>query len=349
MLDLVPEIPPRWIGKKKWQKESSAGDTFYIDGTSALILSEKGFLEEVYQYMPSMHVPQSVIAQLLKYKQKFIYIPGQVGYMQYVGKRLRVSEIDPVQREEMWKNFENSVKVLESKPENISVISAASKLESFVEQEIPAELCDACILAQENEMPVLTEDYLYLQTNAIMTGKRAPEYCSAFALMRTLYEQKKMSFERFLFFFGYLSSYRFRLLPVTVDDIEKAVFGDGVIRLLQPERIKWLNFPLTLSEDYGVSFASAFRVTARFLIRVLIDDAVLPDFAERIFIEILSSFPTDKDKSYLGQLLLAFSAQEIEKMHGQLTIGTAAKNKISRLSTYARIYRTGSILWTPPN
>jgi hypothetical protein len=269
--------------------------------------------------------------------------------MQYVGRQFRFSAIDPDQRERIRKHFENSVKLIESKPENIGVISAASKIDSLIEQTIPAELCDACILAQKKETPVLTEDYLYLQANEITTGKKAPEYCSAFSLMRVLYEQRKITFEKFLSFFGYLSGYRFRFLSVTVDDMEKAVFGDGIITILRPERIKWFNFPLTLSEAYGVPFASAFRVVATFLIRVLTEDAVLPDVVERIFLEVLSDFPTDKDKSYLGQLLLAFSTREIEKMHRQIIIGTSAKDKIARLSTSAKIYRTGNILWTPPN
>ena len=152
------------------------------------------------------------------------------------------------------KNFENSIKLLESKPQNISAISAAIKAECFSEQRVSAELCDACVLAQKDNVPVLTEDFLYLKANELDTKKKATEYCSAFALVRVLYEQKKITFEQYLNFFAYLSSYRFRFLHLTTEDIEKAVFGDGIIVTLQPERIKWLNFPLTLSEQYGVSF-----------------------------------------------------------------------------------------------
>lgn len=335
--------------QKEVAKRIIAGDAFYIDGTSALILSETGLLEESYPYLANMQVPQSVIALLLKCKERFIYIPGQVGYMQYVRGQLRFSAIGPDQRERIRKHFENSVKLLESKPENIGAISAASKIDSFIEQTIPAELCDACVLAQENETPVLTEDYLYLQANEITTGKKAPEYCSAFALMRVLYEQRKITFEKFLSFFGCLSGYRFRFLSVTVDDMEKAVFGDGIITILRPERIKWLNFPLTLSEAYGVPFASAFRVVATFLTRVLTEDAVLPDVVERIFLEVLSDFPTDKDKRSLGKLFLAVCAREIEKIHRTIIIGTAAKDKIARLSMLAEIYKAGNSLWKPPN
>lgn len=236
------------------------------------------------------------------------------------------------------------MKLLESKPANIGVISAANKTDDFIEQKIPEELCDACVLTQEGGTPVLTEDYLYLQANGIMTGKKVPGYCSAFALMRVLYEQRKLTFEKYLDFFSYLSGYRFRFLPFTVDDIEKAVFGEGIITVLRPERIRWFNFPLTLSEPYGVPFASALRVVATFLIRILTQDDILPDITERIFLEILSGVPIDKDKRSLGKFILALCTREIEKMHKTLIIGPAAKDKIARLSALLDIYKGSNSL-----
>src|SRR5208337_3787069 len=104
------------------------------------------------------------------------------------------------QGELLHQKFEHAVKLLESKPENIGVISSANKIGCLSEQKVPAELCDACILAQKDKTPVLTEDYLSLQVNEIETGKKAPEYCSAFALMRVLYAQKKITFEKYLGF-----------------------------------------------------------------------------------------------------------------------------------------------------
>lgn len=338
------------IGEMEQQKGIAkrivAGDAFYIDGTSALILSETGLLNELYPRLPNLRVPQSVIAMLVKCKEKFTYVPGQSGYLQYVQGGLRFSPISPEDREVLQKRFADAVRLLESKPENIGLISAASKTDCFSEQRIPAELCDACVLAQRDGTPVLTEDYLYLQGNEIETSKKAPIYCSAFALMRVLCEQGQISFEKYLGFFGYLSSYRFRFLPLTIDDIEKAVFGDGLIRTVRPERIRWFNFPLTLSENYGVPFATAFSVVAAFFIRVLTDDSTLPEIAERIFVEILSAFPTDKDKRLLGKIILTVCVKEIGK-NNTIIIGTATQRKVDRLSQIARIYSNGNSLWVP--
>jgi tetratricopeptide (TPR) repeat protein len=335
------------------QKEAATkvidGEPFYMDGTSALILSENGLLAEIFSFLPNIMVPQSVITLLLDCKEKFRYIPGQSGRMQYVRGHLRFTEIDPGHGELIRKNFDKTLNFLESKPENIASISAANKDDSFIEQELPPEICDACILAQKDDSLVLTEDYLYLQANAATTGKSAPEYFSALALVRVLYERKIITFEKYLGFFSYLSSYRFRFLPITVNDIEKAVFGDGSIMVFTPERIRWFNFPLTLSTTYGVSFDSALRVVAIFLTRILTDDAVLPDMAERIFLEILSEFPTDRDKRSFGKLLLAVCTKAIERINKGIIVGTAAKNKLDRLSQLAEIYNAGNSLWTPPN
>jgi tetratricopeptide (TPR) repeat protein len=323
------------------------GSPFYIDGTSALILSETGLLLEIYSNLPALRVPQSVIAMLLKFKEKFNYVPGHAGYLQYIKGQLHISKNDQDRRESLQKKFGDTVKLLELKPGDIYAISAASKADRFTEQKVPSELCDACVLAQKSEAAVLTEDYFYLQANSLETGKEIPAYCSSLALVRVLYEQKKITFDTYLNFFAYLSGYRFRFLQLSADDIGKAVFGDGPISIVRPEKIRWFNFPLTLSEEYGVPFATAFGVISIFLMRILTDDVIAPDTAERIFIEILSTFPTDKDKRILGKLLLSVCVRTIKNVHGSVIIGTNVQRKIDRLFQLAEIYVDGNRLWTP--
>ena len=151
-------------------------------------------------------------------------------------------------------------------------------------------------------------------------------------------------------YFGYLSSYRFRFLNLTSDDIEKAVFGDGEIKTVKPENIRKLNFPLTLSEEYGVPFQTAFRVIGLFLIQVLIDNAITVEIAEKIFVEILSSFPTDMGKKELGQLLLAVCTRIIENNKSKFLVHAENQllyDKVNRLSQLTEIYSSDSKLWTP--
>jgi uncharacterized protein YejL (UPF0352 family) len=235
--------------------------------------------------------------------------------------------------------------MLEAQLHNIIAISSANKADCFTEQKVPPELCDACILAQKENLPLLTDDFLYLKANEIETGKIAPEYCSSFVLIHELLEQKKIDFDLYLNYFSYLSSYRCRFLAISTDDIKRAVFGDGNIILMQPERIRQFNFPLTLSEEYGVPFNLAFNVVEKFLLKVFIDYSILPETANKIFAEIISEFPTDLNRYILGKMFIDVIAQSIKKLQRTIIIGNRIQKKVEFLLQSIEIYKPN--LWTP--
>jgi tetratricopeptide (TPR) repeat protein len=323
---------------------------FYIDGTSALFLSESGMLPKIYKHMPNLKVPQSVISFLANTADRFRFEPGQTDHhMGYARGQIIFSSIDKDRRDLMRSRFISSIKLLESTPESIGIISSANKIDCLSESRTPAELSDACILAQKEDIPVLTEDLLYLKLNETETKKKAPEYFSSLVLLRALYEKQQISFDEYLEYFGYLSSYRFRFLNLTTDDIEIAVFGDGEIKTVKPENIRKLNFPLTLSEEYGVSFQTAFRVVGLFLIQVLIDSAVTVEIAEKLFVEILSSFPTDMGKKELGQLLLRVCIRAVENTKSKSVVHIDDQmlyKKVDKLFQLTEIYSSRSKLYT---
>lgn len=323
---------------------------FYIDGTSALFLSEIGYLKKIYKYIPNLKVPQSVISLLGDINEKFTYTTGQVGHMGYAQGKINFSSVDKEKRELIKTNFVESVKLLESNADNIEVISSANKIDCFSEKEIPSELSDACILSQKEDLPVLTEDFLYLKMNELETKKKSPKYFSSLALLRALYEDGKIDFDEYTDYFGYLSSYRFRFLSLNSNDIEMAVFGDGNIKTVKPENIRKLNFSLTLSEEYGVPFQTAFTVVGRFLFKVLMDDTITADIAEKIFIEILESFPTKKNKKDLGQMLLRICLRAIENNKSKFILFPniqVINEKLGKLLQTTEIYNSETQLWIP--
>jgi len=277
---------------------------FYIDGTSAMFLSETGMLQKIYAQLPNLKVPQSVISLLAEITDRFRYSPGQTGHMGYTQGKITFSSIDKDKRDLIRSNFVASIKLFELNPTNIGIISLANKIDCFSETQVSAELSDACILAQKENLPVLTEDFLYLKVNELETKKKAPEYFSSWALVRVLYEEGYITFDEYLEYFSYLSSYRFRFLSLSPDDIDKAVFGDGDIKNIKPENIRRFNFPLILSEDYGVPFDVGLKVVGIFFFRKMMDDAVELDNVEKIFVEIIESFPTKMNKKEFGERLL---------------------------------------------
>jgi len=323
--------------QKEIAKRIICGEKFYIDGTSALVLSETGLLADIYQHLSGLTVPQSVITLLLEINDKFRVVPGQAGNMAYSQGRLVFSSVDPEKRRKIRSNFLEAIKLLESKPENVEAISKANKTGEFSERGIEPALSDACILAQRDQFLVLTEDFTYLKVNELETKKTAPVYCSAFSLVRVLYEMGEIGFDKYLAFFSYLASYRFRFLPITVEDIEKSVFGDGDIKAFAPENIRLFNFPLTLSEDYGVPFDRAFPVVGRFLVKILMDDALVPEMVDKIFVEILETFPT-KNKKELGQMFLTVSVRVINNIQKRMVVSTKVQEKVDSLTRLIEIY-----------
>ncbi|MES2134876.1 MAG: tetratricopeptide repeat protein [Patescibacteria group bacterium] len=330
--------------QKEVAKEIISGTPFYLDGTSALFLSETGLLEKIYKHIPNLKVPQSVISLLLELGEKFRDFPGQAGFMRYAKGKIQFSQPDSSKREMIQKNFENSIKILETESKGTEVISQANKSKEFSEEKVPPSLADACILAQRDEVPILTEDFLYLQVNVHETKKKIPKYCSTLALVRVLYEQGKITFEEYLNFFSYLSSYRVRFLPIAVEDLEKAVLGDGALKQVRVEELRKFNFPLTLSEEYGVEPRIAARLVGHFLIKMLIDDSILPEIVEKVFAEIIPTFPTKQPRKIFARTMLIACVQAINQNKGALIIGSRAQEKIDRLSQFVQVYDPGGII-----
>jgi len=128
------------------------------------------------------------------------------------------------------------------------------------------------------------------------------------------------------------------------------VFSDGKIKVIRTENIRKLNFSLTLSEEYGVSFQNAFAVVVRFLFKILIDDTITSDIVEKIFVEIIESFPMEKEKKNLGQMLLGVCTKAVEKNKSKWILTKTSKTtqeKIDKLSQATEIFSSGIQIWTP--
>ena len=333
--------PDEFSEQKSVAKRLLSGESFYLDGTSALMLSESGLFRRVFPFVPELKVPQSVVTLLFALKERFDYEPGQGGHIAYVDGKILVSELDREKQNAIKNNFGATIELLEGNLSNIVVISAANKHGGFMEQKVAPSLADACILAQRDGTSVLTEDFLYLKANELETKKAAPTYCSSLALLRVLYEEGKVSFDEYLDYFYYLSAYRVRFLPMTTDDLEKAVFGDQVIKIVRPEQLRKFNFGLTLSEEYGVLPRIAFDVVGTFLFRVLVDDAVSADIATKIFVEIVTMFPTTKSRKGFGRILLLLTIQAInESRKRSLVVGSKdrVQEKVDAITEFLRAY-----------
>ena len=128
------------------------------------------------------------------------------------------------------------------------------------------------------------------------------------------------------------------------------VLEEGKIQTINPENLRKLNFPLILSEEYGVSFQSALKVIMGFLLKVLTDNTITVEISEKIFLEILESFPTNKNKKDLGYMLLrnCFKIIKDNKSDFVFSFNSEVVNeKIKKLVQVSEIYNSPSEIWIP--
>jgi len=336
--------------KKAATKVIESKASFHIDATSALFLCEIGLLPKIISHLPGLKVPQTVINLLADISEKFRYTEGQTESIGYVQGKISISTLEKDKSDLIRSNFLKGIEILESNPDNVCVISEANKIDCFPEMKIPTALCDACSLAQRDNTPVLTDDPLYLKMVELQTKQAAPEYFSSLALIRILYEQNKLSFDEYLKFFGYLSSYRCRFLYLNCVDIEKAVFGDKQINVINVKNILQFNFPLTLSVDYGVPSNIAFRVVFGFFIKVLSDNTVTFDVKEKILFQIIDTFPTDLNKKDFGHMMLSACLKAIDHMDQNIILSINTKklrSDVDKLLQSTEIYGSEIKLWKP--
>lgn len=306
-------------------------EPFYLDGTSAWVLAETGLLSKLHQHLPHIKVPQSVISLLLEIKDKLSYKPGQKGQMFYSNGKIGYSELNPEARDKVGQRISETIALLEANPTSIGVISSATKEDVFSEREVPASVTDATILSQRENIPVLTEDFLYLHMNELETKKPKPRYFSSLVLIRVLYEHGRISFQEYLDFFAYLASYRFRFLQITTPDLEKALFGDGPITSIQIDNLKKFHLPMTLSAEYGVNTENAIKLVFQFLLKLLIDGSVSVSVIEQVFTEIMSNYPTDKNRALLGGVVIS-SAVKVINENRTIVVGANTQEKIDALA-----------------
>lgn len=287
------------------EKIISNKEPFYLDGTSAWVLAETGLLIKIIQYIPKIKVPQSVIGLLFDIKEKLSYKPGQVGQMVYSNGKLEFFELNTDAVDLVIERISETVELLEGNSAQISVISLASKVNVFSEKEIPPYLTDAAIMAQKENVPILTEDFLYLHMNEVETQKLSPQYFSSIVLIRALYQQDKISFKEYLEFFSFLAFHRFNFLQIRTQDLEKALFEDSTNKdEVQLDNLNKFNLPLTLSLEYGADSVSALNVIVELIHKLLLDRTVSEKVLVKIYIEIISKYPTDKSKNVLGKEIM---------------------------------------------
>jgi hypothetical protein len=322
------------------------GKAFYIDGTTAAILAESGYTEMLCEKLSGMKVPQSVVDLLISLKEKNTSSPGSVGYISLRDDNIHYTRTNDALLLSIKERYDNAIRMYEENPSTIDSISEAAKNKHDIERLALPELSDACILAQLNKAFVFTEDFLYLHANAQYTKKELPRYTSLISVVRVLYKQGKISFVDYLNIFSVLAFNRWRFLPVAPSDLENAVYGDGAIKLFQPEKIHLLNLPLLLSEPYGVAFSDGFMVLNVFFYNAIMRSIASPETAVQLFSVVLNAMPIQWDKKICGRMLLAGLRKNIASTPSVVS-GNDMEKIFEALTQFIELYSAGFALLPP--
>lgn len=86
------------------------------------------------------------------------------------------------------------------------------------------------------------------------------------------------------------------------------------------------------------------------MLRVLVDDTILPEIIERVFVEIIESFPTKMGKKDFGQMLLRVCIQAVEQNKSKLIFQSKSiivQEKVDKLLQATEIYSSETQIWIP--
>jgi len=258
----------------------------------------------------NLYIPQSVIDMLSSLAERFGQSLESEGTVSIQKGELVVRTHDLNDMTDIRDRFLNAIKLCEATGETIKLLSDAVKSSDPLEKNIRSEFVDASILARQESAIVLTDDYLYLRIVKEGLDHEIPPYFSSLALVRAMYELGILKFDDYLNYVGLTSSYRFRFISISASDIEKAIFGDELVKNIRLERLAYLNLGLTLSEEYGVTKQECIRVLSFVAANLIRDDSVTIELAEKIFIELIELLPKDYNKLEMINLITA----ECEKM-----------------------------------
>ncbi len=285
-----------------------SGSSFFIDSLAALMLCESDMLTTIVEKLPNIHVATSVIGTLRDIAEDFRTGSSSAGRMGFAGGQLRVTERKKESEAQFRQKIIFAADLLDNLPNRVignGYEADAEDTEFNLDKGLPRWIVDTVRLAQEKECVVVTDDALSLQAYAVKEGA-APPNTSSLSLIRCLHDNGTITWEEYLQYFRLLSSYRYYLLPISVEDMERTVLrpsSSGLV-LFTPKNIDYLHLSLTLANEYGVEDKTAIRITTLFLSRILLRNDVTENMAEEIFPLVLLGALAKREANVWGRVIV---------------------------------------------
>lgn len=256
-----------------------------LDGLSALVLCEAELLDAVTKEIPSLSVPASVIREIRKIAMDFDPNKQALGRGDYTGGRMQFSERNIDKENILFKKLLSGADILDNLVNKRVVKCKSHDTDGFLPKNVPQSLSDAFSLAIEDEAYLITDDAIICKAYEILEKKNPINNISSFSLVRGLFERKIIKLTEYLKFYSLLTGHRYRLLPISDDELMSTIMPLSVSGLVipSPKNIEFLQLQFTLSEAYGVDKITSLRIITSFLTKVIMDNSIPKEFADAVF------------------------------------------------------------------
>ena len=286
--------------------EVLSGAPCFIDGLVAVMLAESELLEDVIKAVPHLGVPTSVIGLLRDIAGKFETASGNVGRGGFVKGKFQFREVDKEKEKLLRDKLLSAADLLDALPKKaVGKIYSKSKESPDFETMLPDYFIDALNVAEEQQAHILTDDALLAFLYKTSKEITSPQHFSSISLIRAMVDNGKIDSQRYYEYFGFLSTYRYHRLPLSLNDMMRVVLptvGGGLFAP-EPQNISHLNLPLTLSQDYGVEAKTAAAVLVLFFTMLILNGSVTPQIADEIFTLTLAQALEKRDKKLMVKAL----------------------------------------------
>lgn len=301
-------------GQRDTAHASLNGQPCSIDGLAALVLAESGLFESVISALPVVHVSTSVIRLLRETAGALEVSASNQGRASFVRGALRYHPVDKSANADLRYKLLAAADLLDTLPtKTITNNYSKSGDAEGIDHIVPEYFVDPFRIAQSKGAALLTDDAFLIQAYSALGETSLPSNMSSLSLVRVLVDTKTISWDKYIDYFSLLSSYRYRLLPISSAELRNAVFPPsprGLV-LFQPKNLFKLNLKLVLSREYGVDEDVLVKILSQFFLTLIIDDSVTDLMANELFKVTLVETLDNRNKRLVGRAILQICAHNI--------------------------------------
>lgn len=262
------------------------GDFCYIDGLSALVLTDSGLLEKVCSFVPNVGICTSVVRLFREEAKRLESARRSVGRGSFVEHRFRFQAKDENAEMSLRQVFLAAADYLDNLPiRQIGKPFAKDQIAYDWDSLIPGYVMDPLRNAQNDGALLMSEDAILVDALVASGESKIPLCFSSLSVVKLLANEGKIGWQDFYKYFSRLSQLRFLLLPISVDELMNAVLeplGGGLV-MVNPSNLELLNLGYTLSKECGVGDGLFVGILGRFFSDVVKEEGISVEAADEIF------------------------------------------------------------------